>query len=337
MTPRERFHATMNFEPVDRLPLVEWAGWWTETLDRWYGEGLPTDLTDRYDIVGHFGLEKYKQTWFRSVHRDVPPPEVHGAGLLTGEGTFEDKYEKLHPSLFQIHDTWPIDPAVWSQWAAEQEKGDSVLWFTVEGPFWFPRTLFGIEDHFYAYYDEPDLMHRMNRENTEWTLRIIDRLCEICTPDFMTFAEDMSYNNGPMLSEDLFNEFMLPYYERIVPVLKERGIIPVVDSDGDITKAIPWFERAGIDAILPLERQAGVDLQAIREAHPRFRCIGHFDKLVMHRGEEAIRGEFERLLPIARQGGFIISCDHQTPPGVSLEDYRLYLRLFAEYAEQVGS
>lgn len=337
MTPRERFLATMNFEPVDRLPMVEWAGWWTETLDRWYGEGLPANLTDRYDIVGHFGLEKYKQTWFRSVHRDVPPPEVHGAGLLTGEGSFEDKYEKLHPSLFTIHDTWPIDPAIWSQWAMEQEKGDSVLWFTVEGPFWFPRTLFGIEDHFYAYYDEPDLMHRMNRENTEWTLRIIDRLCEICTPDFMTFAEDMSYNNGPMLSEDLFNEFMLPYYERIVPVLKDRGIIPVVDSDGDITKAIPWFERAGIDAILPLERQAGVDLQAIREAHPRFRCIGHFDKLVMHRGEEAMRREFERLLPIARQGGFIISCDHQTPPGVSLEDYRLYLRLFAEYAEQAGA
>ncbi len=337
MTSRERFHAIMNFEPVDRLPLVEWASWWTETLDRWYGEGLPANLTDRYEIGAHLGLETYKQTWFRSVHRDVPKPEVHGAGLLTGDGSFEDKYEKLLPSLYPIHDTWPIDPAVWSQWALEQKKGDSVLWFTVEGPFWFPRTLFGIENHFYAFYDEPDLMHRMNRENAEWTLKIIDRLCEICTPDYMTFAEDMSYNNGPMLSEELFDEFMLPYYEMIVPALKERGIIPVVDSDGDITKAIPWFERAGIDAILPLERQAGVDLQAIREAHPRFRCIGHFDKLVMHLGEEAIRREFERLMPVARQGGFIISCDHQTPPGVSLEDYRLYLRLFAEYAEQVGA
>lgn len=337
MTPRERFHAIMNFKSVDRLPLVEWASWWTQTLDRWHGEGLPADLTDRYGIGEHFGLENYKQTWFRSVHPDVPKPQIHGAGLLTGVGTFEDKYEKLHPSLYPILDTCPIDSAVWSQWAIEQENGDSVLWFTVEGFFWYPRTLFGIENHFYAFYDEPDLMHRMNRENTEWILRIIDRLCEFCTPDFMTFAEDMSYNNGPMLSEDLFNEFMLPYYEKIVPVLKERGIIPVVDSDGDITKAIPWFERAGIDAILPLERQAGVDLQAIRETHPRFRCIGHFDKLVMHLGEEAMRCEFERLLPIARQGGFIISCDHQTPPGVSLEDYRLYLRLFAEYAEKAGS
>lgn len=336
MTPRERFHAIMNFEPVDRLPMVEWASWWIETLERWHGEGLPADLTDRYRIQDYFGLENYKQSWFRSVHWEVPKPEIHGAGLLTGPGSFTEKYEKLLPSLYRIEDSWPIDPAEWTQWAEEQRKGRSVLWFTVEGFFWFPRTLFGIENHFYAFYDEPELMHRMNRDNADFTLRIIDRLCEICTPDYMTFAEDMSYNNGPMLSEELFDEFMLPYYERVVPVLKERGIIPVVDSDGDISQAIPWFEKAGIDAILPLERQAGVDLKAIRQKHPRFRCIGHFDKMVMHQGEAAIRAEFERLLPVAKQGGFIISCDHQTPPGVSMEDYRLYLRLFNEYAESAA-
>jgi hypothetical protein len=48
-----------------------------------------------------------------------------------------------------------------------------------------------------------------------------------------------------------------------------------------------------------------------------------------------MRAEFERLMPVARQGGFIISCDHQTPPGVSLQDYRLYLKLFNEYARSV--
>ena len=42
--------------------------------------------------------------------------------------------------------------------------------------------------------------------------------------------------------------------------------------------------------------------------------------------------EFERLLPVARGGGVIIGCDHQTPPGVSLEQYRAYMRLFKDYA-----
>ncbi len=57
MTPRERFQAVMNFQPFDRLPLVEWAEWWDKTIDRWHTEDLPADVEDRYDICRHFGLE----------------------------------------------------------------------------------------------------------------------------------------------------------------------------------------------------------------------------------------------------------------------------------------
>ena len=61
MNTVERFHAVMGFQPFDRLPVVEWAGWWNQTLDRWHGEGLPTDLTDRYAICRYLGLEVYQQ------------------------------------------------------------------------------------------------------------------------------------------------------------------------------------------------------------------------------------------------------------------------------------
>ena len=33
MTSRERFKAIVNFEPFDRLPIVEWAIWWRETFE----------------------------------------------------------------------------------------------------------------------------------------------------------------------------------------------------------------------------------------------------------------------------------------------------------------
>ena len=45
-----------------------------------------------------------------------------------------------------------------------------------------------------------------------------------------------------------------------------------------------------------------------------------------------MRQEFERLLPVMRSGCFVPSVDHQTPPGGSIEDYRLYLKLLREYA-----
>lgn len=336
MTSRERFRAVMQFRPVDRLPMLEWAHWWDQTLDRWRGEGLPPELTDRYDICRHFGLEVYRQEWLRPVHWEAPQPAAHGAGILGDPAGMAAAYDRLHHHLYQVLDGWPVAPDRWRLIADEQRRGDGVAWFTLDGFFWFPRVLMGIEHHLYAFYDEPELMHRINAELAAWMLKIIDRVCAHCVPDFMTFAEDLSYNNGPMLAEEMFDEFMLPYYRLVVPRLRDRGIRVFIDSDGDITRALPWFARAGIEGVLPLERQAGVDLAGIRRDHPRALFIGHFDKMTMTRGEAAMRAEFERLLPVMRQGGFIPSVDHQTPPGVSLAAYRIYLRLLGEYVRRAA-
>lgn len=331
MTTRERFQAIMNFKPFDRLPILEWAGWWSETTDRWYKEGLPAGLAD-YDINRHFGLDIYKQEWFRP-YGDCPRGETREERQKGMLGTMQE-YEKIRALMYP---TPAVNHDRWTELAAQQERGDIVLWFTLNGFFWFPREVLGIEGHLYAFYDEARLMHRINADLAEWNIKVIEEICSICRPDFMTFAEDMSYNHGPMLSKDLFDEFIKPYYNRVIPKLKEYGIISLVDSDGDISVPAYWFEEAGLDGILPLERQAGVDIADLRADHAAMRFIGHFDKMTMNKGESVMRAEFQRLLSTAAEGGFIISCDHQTPPGVSYKDYQLYVSLFREYADEAGS
>ncbi len=180
-------------------------------------------------------------------------------------------------------------------------------------------------------------MHRINENLLEFDLHVIEQVCSVASPDFMTFAEDMSYNHGAMLSRELFDEFIAPYYRRIVPELHKRGIKVIIDSDGDITALTGWFRDVGVDGLLPLERQAGVDIGKLRQLYPTMRFIGHYDKMVMPRGEAAMRAEFERLLPMAVRGGFLPSVDHQTPPGVSLEQYKIYVKLLGEYAARAGA
>ncbi len=330
LTNRQRYRAIMNFEPFDRLPVVEWAPWWSQTTDRWRGEGLPRELEWKYDIAAHFELDQLRYMHFRAVGPETPKPVAHGSGIITSEA----EYEKVLPTLYSPR---CFDLERWKRWAELQASGDSVIWYNIDGFFWFPRALLGIERHLYAFYDQPELMHRINADLAAWQLRIFDAICEVLTPDFVCFAEDMSYNNGPMVSEDLFDEFMKPYYRRVVPQLRSKGCFVFIDSDGDITRAAPWFLDSGIQGILPLEKQSGLDVVRLRETHPEIRLLGAFDKMVMNRGEAAIRAEFERLLPVAARGGLIISCDHQTPPGVSYADYQLYLRLFREYAERAGA
>ncbi len=111
----------------------------------------------------------------------------------------------------------------------------------------------------------------------------------------------------------------------------EMNAVAIMDTDGDCTKLIPWVQSVGVEGVLPLERQAKVDGMVLRQAYPTLRMAGHYNKLVMHLGEAAMRAEFERLAPLMKTGGFIPSVDHLTPPAVSIEDYLLYLRLLDEY------
>ena len=339
----ERIYRTLRFQEVDRLPLLEWGPWWNETLVRWHGEGLSETMADRSElrprdpavwsnrlwpgggIIDELGLDPFRVLWISPRHGSCPAPSEHGAGLLHDAADYQALKKYLFPEpAFDQEQLWAL--------AELHRRGEMALWVYLEGFFWFPRTLFGIEPHLLAFYDQPELMHRMNADLADYYRRIIVELCSICVPNLLFFAEDLSYNHGPMLSPEDFHTFLVPYYRQVLPLLERYGILPLMDSDGDVTAVIPLAQAAGIRGIGPLERIAGTDLVRIRRDHPDFLLAGGFDKLVMKNGEEAMRAEFERLLPVMRSGGFVPTADHQTPPEVSLEQYRLYLRLFREYA-----
>ena len=328
MNHLERFRAVTNFQPVDRLPRWEWAMWWDETVRRWHREGLPPHLKFHqvFKIADYFGLDPYQQFWFSTTDPTIEATQHHVEGIVSNTAD----YQRIRPHLFPSHDA---AIAGMNSWADRQSRGKAVVWCTLEGFFWFPRTLMGFEKLMLAFVDQPDLLHQINRDLLQFNLSLLDKIFRVCVPVFMTIAEDMSYNHGPMISKRTFEEFVAPYYRQLIPRLLERNIVPFVDTDGDVTLLVPWFAKLGVNGILPLERQAGVDGLKLRAAYPGLLMVGHFDKMTMNQGETAMRQEFERLVPLMRTGGFIPSVDHQTPPGVSLDQYRTYLRLLSEYTQ----
>jgi hypothetical protein len=273
-------------------------------------------------------MDPYVQFWFSTTDPTIEAVQHHVEGMVSDM----DDYLRIRPSLFPDHGK---SIAVMAGWAKRQAEGQAVVWTTLEGYFWFPRTLMGFEKLMYAYYDQPELIHRMNQDLLEFNLRLLDAVGKTCVPTFSTIAEDMSYNNGPMVSREICDEFLTPYYKPMLARLKEMKAATIVDTDGDVTLLVPWLQDIGVEGVLPLERQAGVDGMALRKEFPKLRMIGHFNKMVMNQGESAVRDEFERLLPLMKTGGFIPSVDHQTPPSVSLEQYRTYLGLLKEYVARV--
>ncbi len=70
MDARERFLATMRFEPVDRVPNWE-MGYWAGSLDRWYAEGLPRHPEAPVGLGPGAGIKGEGFPWRRNEPHDA--------------------------------------------------------------------------------------------------------------------------------------------------------------------------------------------------------------------------------------------------------------------------
>lgn len=214
---------------------------------------------------------------------------------------------------------------------AGHQRGDYSIRMNIEGFFWTPRELLGIEPHLYAFYDQPEMLHDMNGYILKVYLEKLTKVLDIIPADVLYIMEDLSGKNGAMISPGLFDEFVGSYYKKLIPVLKSKGVRHVfVDTDGDFKKLIPNFIETGVEGFLPMDVNAGMDIVAVRKEFPKLKFIGAYNKLCIAEGKDAIDREFERILPVIRQGGYIPGADHQVAPSTSLENYMYYIKRLKE-------
>ncbi|MCL1794102.1 MAG: hypothetical protein FWG34_09550 [Oscillospiraceae bacterium] len=333
MTNKERWESILKNKtiPDDRLPVMEWSVWWTETVKRWESEGMPKNLGNQ-NIHKYFGLDEHCQFMVSALGASCPHPASHFGPRINSK----KDYGEIKKHLFKPENIGQFIGT--AKKIASRKSGEKCpVSLLVHGFFWFPRELFGVENHFYAFYDCPGLMHMMNEDLLEYNKNAIDEICDVLIPDILCLYEDMSYNHGAMLSKKMFDEFVAPYYRKLIAYARKKGMVVFVDTDGNLESLIPWYIENGVQGVTPLERQAGVDVERILCKYPDFLAMGGFDKMAMPKGETAMRSEFERIFPAMKTGRYIVSVDHQTPPGVSIENYKIYLRLLREYCAKAAA
>lgn len=252
----------------------------------------------------------------------------------------EDWY-RLKERAFGELEKYYTDENIQSKYSPFREghqRGDYSIRMNITGFFWTPRTLLGIEEHLFAFYDYPDMIKDMNEFCLGVFLDKLGKILDILPADVLYIMEDLSGSNGPMLSPELFDEFIGAYYKRLVPFLKSKGVRHVfVDTDGNFNKLIPNFIESGIEGFLPMDVNAGMDIVEVRKYFPKLKFIGAFNKLSIASGKEAIDREFERLMPVIRQGGYIPGCDHQVAPSTAFEDYKYFIMRLKEVMKEACS
>jgi hypothetical protein len=296
------------------------------TVDRWRNEGLPVSVQTQADFHEYFGLTPLD--FFFAF------PDIDGTACREKIVTPDD-FAAVKDGVYDLEKI-RIRMDEYKDMHNRMQEKDGILWVPLHGFFWHPRDLFGIAEHFMMLYDEPELIHEINKAVLEFNISTVRMMNEIGTPSIICVSEDIAYKLGSMVSKEMFDEFMAPYHRELLVEIKKTGAVAALDSDGEISAVTSWFNEIGYDCINPLERQTEMDLMKFREDNQEIAFLGGYNKIEMSKGAEAIEQEFESLKPLFKKGKFIPAVDHQTPPEVSLENYRHYLKASERFFTEMG-
>lgn len=361
MTHRERERQTLDFCAMKSGGSAEETFYpWDETVNNFIQQGLPTRAYAGITYLHGKAMPINEKTFFHTKWAEgvMAFEDYFGfdpilrvglalpvrCGLEQGIGKLfvasDEDWEKAlaySQTIEQAYFTpWQIEDA-YAPFRQRHQNGDYAVRVNVEGFFFATRELLGIEEHLYAFYDNPHLLHKINDYILTFYSKYLTALLRILPADVLYLSEDLSGKNGPMVSPALFEEFVGDYYRKLFPILREAGTNYIfVDTDGEFNRLIPHFIDAGVDGFLPMDVNAGMDIQLVRDHYPQLRMIGGYNKLVIAQGKEAIDAEFARILPVIKQGGYLPGCDHQLPPDASLENYCYYSKRLRECMQYAG-
>ncbi len=345
MTTREQFRGVMALEEVRPFPFMEYMGFWPETRMAWR-EHVAMDA----DINAHFGLLTMGQVpvdfnfvpaFPRQVleetdewrlvrdEQNVLKKEFKNSSAMphylefpiTGRESFEALRGRLNAASPERY------PANWGELVKEYARREYPLQITCRGPFAFGRDFIEFTQYMMMFYDDPALVAEMFHFHVDFVMALWERALSEVQVDIVYIGEDMAYKNGPMVSVAMFERLLVPEYQRLTAFVRGHGVQTIVlDSDGNMEPLLGLVEAAGFDAILPMERAAGMDPARVRARYPQLKLIGGVDKLAIARGGAALEQEVERAAQLARGGGYIPSFDHSVPPILSYATYGTYLQ-----------
>ena len=136
--------------------MMAWANWWNETLDSWQKEGLnlpaPQNGLSAGDVLKQeMGLDLIPYLHVGILSHDAPQPAYSGGPVISSM----EEYQRMKPFFYPKN---PFDSEKLRALAKLQKQGDIVFRLAIDGFFWGPRSLLGIEPHLLAFYDEPEFV-----------------------------------------------------------------------------------------------------------------------------------------------------------------------------------
>ncbi|NTW71768.1 MAG: uroporphyrinogen decarboxylase [Eubacteriaceae bacterium] len=108
--------------------------------------------------------------------------------------------------------------------------------------------LMGMEDALMNFYEEPEAVHELIELITEYELDFAKEVIEHIHPDALFHHDDWGSGKSTFIAPAMFEEFILPAYQKIYGFYKENGVEVIVHhSDSYAATLVPYMIEMGMD------------------------------------------------------------------------------------------
>ena len=344
MTSKERVLRNYTFQSLDRFT-IDWCACSEvyECLRNYYG--LETDLE-----------------LMKKLHVDFrwPKPEWIGPELVDEQGRPTD-YFRIHRSgvgdfgyavenpLANVASVAEVEDYPWptvDMWDYDKYVEDCKCFdeYAVYGGVWgwffeAAAELVGMECWFYLLYDRPELAHAILEKIVDYMVGVSEVMLQKAGKyiDICFTGDDYGFQCGPMMSKQMFNEFVRPYLQRIYDVGKKYGKLVMHHSCGSVADFISIFMEMGLDILEPIQtRAAGMDPKELAQKYGGKLCFhGSIDTqhtLPFGTPEDVRREVRGRIETFKAYGGFTISPSQHLLPEIPTENIVAMYDAAWEYA-----
>jgi uroporphyrinogen decarboxylase len=304
MQPRERVFAALQHQIPDRVPRFEI---WIDGLLHELGQDDPVDAyvnlgQDCVMMPSRFppgsnawrdGVDEWGRVW-------------QGGTYVDGVVDTEESLEQYSPALCQAEQRFDAERV---QAVRARYPHHCLIFGTHNGPLTAGYLAMGFERFFRCLVEKPTFVQRLLTARTDWAIAVYQRAVALGA-DVLVLGDDAAHGGGPLISPQMWREFVLPHHRRIVQALD----VPIIwHSDGNVERLLPMAVEAGFVGIHGLDPIAGMDLAAVKRSFGRdLTLVGNVDVRVLCGSDlGAVRREVDRCIGQGAPGGgyMIASCN----------------------------
>ena len=324
MSSRDRFRETMGYGRPDRVPYFE-EGIRKDVLREWRTQGLarPADLADMFPCDHRERMQ---------VDLEPRPKLISKLDKITNLKKFQRRLDPADKKRL---------PRKWSRHVREWQSRNHVLMLYVHRGFFLTmgvRDWRTFTDVMVLLMDQPDMVRRRIQIQGEFAARLTDRILEEVEVDAVVFSEPIGGSDRPLISPQMYEEFVLKNYEPVLEVLHHRKVATICfQTFANARILIPSILKWGFNCLWACEVNIeAMDYRSLRREFGReLRLIGGIDLDALREDKEAIRREIEeKVPPLIEEGGYIPLADGRVRTDVPFENYAYYRQLLEKATQK---